>query len=725
MMLVLTLGLVASCGGSSDEDSTPLPSATVTPTVETLAVITTPQSPVPQSTRVPGSALTVVRPPTRTATQQPTQTPTLTSFPTSTATLTPTPTATSTAIPSPSPTLTPTPVPDAKAEAGPDRDVDKGGVVTLNGSGSTDPDGEALSYTWTQVYGPDVTGGVGVLKGPTPLFTAPDTVSTVIIELRVNDGHGDGEPDLVQINVMEHTDTAFFVDGNSGSDDTSDGSKENPFASISYALNQIRGPDYDIYVMSRANGESYTESETIRPQTSISLYGGFGPGWVRDADNNRTRLLGASLAVDFGPVNEKAWFSGFDLTATNAEGPGASVFALFADTGTAKLYIEDNTITAGNAASGSPAGSSYGVFLTGSENVVVRRNTINAGNGGAGSNGNKGGDGKPATTDGGDGSGFTGGSSGKGGVSASNGGKGGDGGRGLISQDGKAGGGVGGGIGDKVGEGRVGDGRGGAGGAGGNGGTGGSGPGELSQAGLFVGPSGTNCANGGNGVGGGGGGGGAGGVGLDGGGGAGGGGQGGRGGQSGFGGGASVGVLPHNVNAAVVEDNDINTGNGGRGGNGGAGGTGGNGTSGGVGAPNVCSFLGCNVGRSGDGGEGGGGGSGGIGGQGGGGSGGASFGIAVGPNIAPVIRNNRITSGNGGAAGIGGAAGLGGSPGGSGGSTGGSGGCCSFLLETAGAPGTGGQGGWSYTIFDFDANDGLAPVISDNTLVVQRFCIDG
>ena len=127
-----------------------------------------------------------------------------------------------------------------------------------------------------------------------------------------------------------------------------------------------------------------------------------------------------------------------------------------------------------------------------------------------------------------------------------------------------------------------------------------------------------------------------------------------------------------------------------------------------------------NVGRSGDGGEGGGGGSGGIGGQGGGGSGGASFGIAVGPNIAPVIRNNRITSGNGGAAGIGGAAGLGGSPGGSGGSTGGSGGCCSFLLETAGAPGTGGQGGWSYTIFDFDANDGLAPVISDNTLVVQH-----
>jgi len=89
----------------------------------------------------------------------------------------------------------------------------------------------------------------------------------------------------------------------------------------------------------------------------------------------------------------------------------------------------------------------------------------------------------------------------------------------------------------------------------------------------------------------------------------------------------------------------------------------------------------------------------------------------VGPNVAPAIRNNQVTAGNGGNGGIGGAAGLGGSPGGAGGSTGGSGGCCAFLLDTAGAPGTGGQGGWSYVIFDWDPNDGASPNLSDNTLI--------
>ncbi len=199
--------------------------------------------------------------------------------------------------------------------------------------------------------------------------------------------------------------------------------------------------------------------------------------------------------------------------------------------------------------------------------------------------------------------------------------------------------------------------------------------------------------------------------------------------MGGPGGGASIGIALHNVAASTIENNIIIAGNGGPGGNGGAGGTGGNGSGGGTGAPNVCSFLGCDAGRSGDGGEGGGGGGGGIGGQGGGGGGGPSFGILLGAGVGPVIGNNDITAGVGGNGGIGGAAGLGGSPGGNGGSSGGSGGCCTFLLETAGAPGTGGQGGWSYAVYDWDLGGGASPVLSGNTLVSgsagQGRAIDG
>ena len=298
--LLVLVAVVAGCGGD-DDDATDV----VTPSPTLTAEISGP-SPTPrrESTRTPV--------PGATSTPTPTRTP---------PAATPTPTPTVTPAPTPTPTLTPTPTPNAVARAGPDRDAAVGAAVTLNGSASSDPDGDPVSLTWAQVYGQDVTDGVGFFRGATPSFTAPDSVGTVILELRVNDGHGDGAPDRVQINVMEHVETALFVDGDNGSNETGDGSRDNPFASISFAINRIQGPDFGIYVMSRANGAAYAEAETLRPPTTTSLYGGFGPDWVRNVVDNRTRLDGAPIAVDLGPVNVDAWFSGFDLTAANASRP--------------------------------------------------------------------------------------------------------------------------------------------------------------------------------------------------------------------------------------------------------------------------------------------------------------------------------------------------------------------------------------------------------------------
>ncbi len=640
----------------------------------------------------------------------------------SSPTSTPPPAATPTSTPRP--TATPTPrFSNAIAAAGNDIDSKISNFVGLNGSGSSDPDRDQLTYTWTQVHGPDVTGGVGRFVGPTPSFAVPESVSTLIFDLTVNDGTAESRPDRVRINVFEHTgNPGLFIDGNRGSDDTGNGSRENPFASISFAINRINGPDEDLHVMSLDDGSAYEEADTLGPPTTASLYGGYGPDWIRDVENNKTKLNGASLAVWFSVVNADAWLSGFDITAADADSPGQSTFAVKTDRGSATLTIEDNVLRTGNAGDGTQggvAGSSYGVLVGTLFNVVIQRNEIIAGNGGEGLIGSKGSDGGSATTNGSNGSGPTGGTGGKGGVSSANGGRGGNGGTGLIPVDGQAGGGVGGGVGDKVGDGRVGDGGGGAGGAGGDGGTGGVGYGAFDTSGLFQPRNGTNGKNSANGAGGGGGGGGAGGVGLDGGagGGGGGGGVGGRGGNGGVAGGASIGIVLMGTVGSTIEENMIVAGNGGRGGNGGAGGTGGRGTKGGVGAPNVCSFLGCDIGRSGDGGEGGGGGSGGIGGQGGGGAGGPSYGIVVGPGVTPTVIGNRIVTGRGGNGGIGGAAGLGGSPGGSGGSSGGSGGCCSFQLETAGTSGGGGAGGWSYAVYDVAPTDGWDPILEGNDLV--------
>jgi hypothetical protein len=61
------------------------------------------------------------------------------------------------------------------ANAGGDQSVNEGALVTLDGTTSSDPDGEALTYQWSQTSGPAVS-----LSDPTaamPTFTAPDVAA--------------------------------------------------------------------------------------------------------------------------------------------------------------------------------------------------------------------------------------------------------------------------------------------------------------------------------------------------------------------------------------------------------------------------------------------------------------------------------------------------------------------------------------------------------------------
>lgn len=89
------------------------------------------------------------------------------------------------------------------ADAGPDQAVDEGAAVFLNGSASLDPDGKALSFTWTQIAGPSV-----VLSGrdaANPSFTTllQDADTVLAFQLVVNDGTRDSLPDAVVIVVRD------------------------------------------------------------------------------------------------------------------------------------------------------------------------------------------------------------------------------------------------------------------------------------------------------------------------------------------------------------------------------------------------------------------------------------------------------------------------------------------------------------------------------------------
>jgi hypothetical protein len=610
----------------------------------------------------------------------------------------------------------------ATADAGSDQLAARASTVTLNGSSSSDSSGAALSYEWQQTRGSDVTGGTGVLTGANPSFNAPGSVETLTFSLSVNGSAAD----TVHVNVLEHSGSAFFVDGDSGSDGSGDGSMDNPYASISHAIGQIAANNTDIYVRTLATRRYDETGATLAPPAATSLYGGYGAEWVRDVENNRTGVDGNSIALHFNDVASEAWVSGFDLMAADSANGSSDVNGISTTAGSASLVIEDNTITAGDvgAGSGDPTGNSIALRLANINGVQVLRNTISAGLGGSGADGakpsqsqkggNGGNGGTPTAGTGGAASntnsfGNAGGAGGRGGETAGENGDAGSPGSALTDSTGGGSGGAGGFGGGSTNIG--GPGGGGRGSVGGPGGDGGDGIGGISTSGVYTAANGRRGFDGNSATGGGGGGGGeAGGLGADAGGGGGGGGGGfrGIGGSGGRGGGASIGLMIHGISVATVSENTITSSAGGDGGNGGAGGDSGNGGDGGNPGP------GDSTGE--DGGHGGGGGKGGEGGQGGGGGGGPSFAILIGDDISPEISNNTLSSGNGRSRGSGGLGGREGATGRNGSGIVAPGLGATTYLNNRGSFGLTASDGWSYGIFDIDPNDGLVPVMSGNTI---------
>jgi uncharacterized repeat protein (TIGR01451 family) len=89
------------------------------------------------------------------------------------------------------------------ADAGDDQSVTTSATVTLDGSGSTDPDGHTpLTYGWAQTGGTTV--GLSDATAESPAFTAPSATSLLTFTLTVTDALGlaDATPDEVAVNVV-------------------------------------------------------------------------------------------------------------------------------------------------------------------------------------------------------------------------------------------------------------------------------------------------------------------------------------------------------------------------------------------------------------------------------------------------------------------------------------------------------------------------------------------
>lgn len=81
----------------------------------------------------------------------------------------------------------------------------------LDGTGSSDYDGDMLSYQWSQTSGPTVS--LNNAQTSKPSFVAPSVsdISELEFELIVNDGHSDSDPSSVEVIVVPRPDIAIDV----------------------------------------------------------------------------------------------------------------------------------------------------------------------------------------------------------------------------------------------------------------------------------------------------------------------------------------------------------------------------------------------------------------------------------------------------------------------------------------------------------------------------------
>lgn len=157
------------------------------------------------------------------------------------------------------------------ANAGPDQNANTGDNVQLDGSGSTDVNGDSLTYQWQFISKP--ADSVSVLDDATlvnPQFNL-DAAGVYELQLVVNDGYEDSLPDTVIINSIENTapvadagpdQTAslgqtLMLDGSGSSDADGD--------PLTYQWALIHKPDDSQTIL--------LEADSVTPSIEIDVYG--------------------------------------------------------------------------------------------------------------------------------------------------------------------------------------------------------------------------------------------------------------------------------------------------------------------------------------------------------------------------------------------------------------------------------------------------------------------
>ena len=227
--------------------------------------------------------------------------------------------------------------------AGTNLQVLGGSAVMLDASGSTDGDGDALAYTWTQLSGPPVT--LANVNSARPTFTAPTRASldqVMVFEVTVNDGIASGTATV-----------AITVPAN-GVPVANAGSAQTVAGGASVSLN---GSATDL----EGDPLTYAWTQTSGPSVTLSGANTATPSFVAPPKTTTTQLLTFDLVASDGVASSSPATANITVAAnvaptasagTNQQTFGGVTVAL--DAGSSS-DVDGDTLTYAWTQTGGPA----------------------------------------------------------------------------------------------------------------------------------------------------------------------------------------------------------------------------------------------------------------------------------------------------------------------------------------------------------------------------------